>query len=366
MSFCLRAAVLGCVTAAAGLGALASNQVSDAASPGQIFTADSSGMVQAQSVCGSGTYLGSGFLVGPRLMITALHVLEDVHGDGSACSTTVTQEGTGLAAHVLRWSRYYSSSPNDLRDTDFAVAVLDSSLVGYYFTVSSRSPSPGDPVVGLGYSLGEGLSLNQGQVLYAARYRGVPELLLNLLGAQGSSGGPILNQDGYVVGLTQRASVSPSSSTISSLDLANFIGGDPTTLCRGVAIGQPSTVCRGLAQTQVPTATWNAPAYVVDTYWSLLQLGKYADAYPLFTPDEQQRVRGLATWLAYFRKDPLLSVRVSVATESILGNVAAVRVMTLMTRGPVTGCRNWSGTYRLLRSGGKWLIDYAALSFTPC
>src|SRR5947208_2101480 len=75
--------------------------VAQGASPGEIFTSDSSGMLQAKSICATGTYLGSGFLIGPRLMITALHVLEDVNGTGAACSTSVTQEGTGLKAHVL-------------------------------------------------------------------------------------------------------------------------------------------------------------------------------------------------------------------------------------------------------------------------
>src|SRR5207248_102611 len=131
----------------------------------------------------------------------------------------------------------------------------------------------------------------------------------------------------------------------------------PSILCEGVAVGQSSTLCSGLRPLDVPAATWNAPAYTVDTYWSLLQLGDYADAYPLFTAGEQQRVKGLSTWLAYFRKDPILGVRVSVSTQSIEGNVAYVQVRTLLTRGRTTGCRSWSGNYRLLRSSNKWLID---------
>jgi hypothetical protein len=348
----------GTMTRAAGAFSLAS--------PGQIFTSDSSGMVYVLSRCASGEYQGSGFLVGPRLLITALHVLEDVHGNGSGCSVSVTQEGSGRTAHVIRWSRWYSSAPSDLRATDFAVALLDSSLSGYYFRLSPTSPRPGDGVIGLGYSLGEALSLNQGKVAYAARYRGVPELILDLLGAEGSSGGPILNDGGYVVGLTQRGSTTSSSSFITTLDLASFIGGDPGTLCQGVAVGQSSTLCMAALRNQVSAATWNAPAFTVDTYWSLLQLGRYARAFPLLTTAEQSRVRGLATWIAQFRSDPLLGVDVSVGTRSIQGNVASVQIGTLLTRGRVTGCRRWSGTYRLLRISGKWLIDYASLAYTPC
>jgi hypothetical protein len=133
-----------------------------------------------------------------------------------------------------------------------------------------------------------------------------------------------------------------------------------------VALGETATVCNAATRSAGSVSAWNAPAYAVDTYWSLLQLGDYADAFPLFTPAEQQRVRGRAAWLAYFRNDPVLGVAVSVATQSIQGNVASVRVLTLTTRGKTTGCRRWSGTYRLVRSSSKWLIDYAALTFTPC
>jgi hypothetical protein len=358
----LPAAVLICLAVAFG-GVVGSSR---AASPGEVFTSDSSGMVQAVSVCRSGTYVASGFLVGPRLMITALHVLEDVNGNGSECATTVTQEGTGHKARVTRWARYYSSASKDVRTTDFAVALLNAPLRGYYFHLSRSSPRPGQRVIGLGYSLGEGLSLNQGQVAYAISYRQVPELVLNLLGAKGSSGGPILNEAGQVVGLTQRGSTSSSSSTIESLDLARFIGGDPSTLCQGVATAVSSTLCHRGARAQAPAASWNAPAYVVDTYWSLLQLGRYANAFPLFSRAEQQRVHGQSTWLAQFRKDPVLGVNVSVATESITGDAAIVRVRTLVTRGKTSGCHSWSGTYRLLRTSGRWLIDYAALTSRPC
>jgi hypothetical protein len=73
---------------------------------------------------------------------------------------------------------------------------------------------------------------------------------------------------------------------------------------------------------------------------------------------------GLA--LAYFRGDPVVGVNVSVATESIEGSVASVRVVTLLTRGRATGCKSWSGGYRLVRVGAKWLIDYATLRSVRC
>src|SRR5207302_39574 len=179
------------------------------------------------------------------------------------------------------------------------------------------------------------------------------------------SGGPILNGDGEVVGLTQRGRTSSYASTVVSLDLASFIGGSPGTLCRGVAIEEAATVCgRGSGGNNAEVATWNAPAYVVDTYWSLLQQNDYRDAYPYFSPAEQQPVRGLATWIAGYRDDPLLGVSVNFSTQAITGNVATVQVNALRTFARATGCRDWSGTYRLVRGSYGWLIDYAALNFS--
>jgi hypothetical protein len=346
---------------------LAVAPASRGASPAQIYTDDSSGMVQTLSDCDSGQYVGSGFLIGPRVMITALHVLEDEHGSGNACATTVVQNGTGRRARVVKWDRYYSSSRKDFRTTDFAVALLDTSLSGYYFRLASAPPGAGTPVVALGYSLGEGLSLNQGHVVEATRSGGVPELVLDLLSAGGASGGPILDRNGHVVGLAQRAIVSTYASSIFSLDLATFIGGTPRTLCGGVVVGQQATVCAdGPRQTSIPVSTWNAPAYVVDSYWSLLQQHEYTTAYTYFSAAEQQRVRGLATWLEYFHNDPVVSVTVSVSTEAINGDTATVRVRRLRTVGRQTGCRDWSGTYKLVRGYDGWLVDYAALTFKAC
>ena len=219
-----------------------------AATPQQIFSATSSGMLLVSSACNSGDYGGSGFLVGPRVMITALHVLTD--SDGTSCVANVEQDGTGATAHVSKWSRWYTVSKDDASVTDFAVAVLDRPFRGYSFRLAARSPVAGQRILALGYSLLNALSLNQGTLRGNISRSGVPMLRLNLLGGHGGSGGPIVDLGGFVVGLTQRGATDGTTSLVESLDLARFIGGRPASLCAGVAKGLTSTLCGGVKATR--------------------------------------------------------------------------------------------------------------------
>jgi Trypsin-like peptidase domain len=207
----------------------------------QIFSRDSSGMVRIVTRCGGSLWQGSGFLIGPRLLVTALHVLEP-NGE-TACTATVRQEGTGRTARITNWSRWYTSKRSDLRTTDFATAKLNTALTGYHFRVATSAPRSGQTVISLGYSLGQPLSLNQGHDIENTRQNGVPLLVMSLLGAEGSSGGPILNASGFVVGLTQRGHTTNGSGLIVSLNIPAFTSGSPRTLCAGVAAHSTSTVC---------------------------------------------------------------------------------------------------------------------------
>ena len=150
-------------------------------------------MLYVTSSCESGRYSASGFLVGPQTMVTALHVLQDKNG--SSCESTARQEGT---ARTVRITDYEAWQADDL-----AVAHLSSPLDGFYFKVASTPPSVGGRIIGLGYPLGNPLSFNQGTVSKLSRIGGIPYLYMDLLGAHGSSGGPILDLAGEVVGLTQ-------------------------------------------------------------------------------------------------------------------------------------------------------------------
>jgi hypothetical protein len=197
------------------------------------------GMLFVETDCPGASYSGSAFLIGPRLMVTARHVLQPQRG----CSSTVTQQGSGAQAHVVRWSDWYSRSATDEPTTDLAVALLGTPLYGYDFKISSTPLAVGDRIESLGYPYAEALSVTQGTVVGTYLSGGVPETQMRLLSDHGGSGGPIINRSGEVVGLIQRGS--RTARLIESIDLGRFVGGSPSNLCKGVATETSSTVCGG-------------------------------------------------------------------------------------------------------------------------
>jgi serine protease Do len=185
------------------------------------------------SSCESGLYTGSGFLVGPQTMVTALHVVQDQ--DGTPCRSTARQDGTGRTARLMDYSAWSAD--------DLAVVHLSAPLPGYYLTVASTPPHVGERVIGLGYSLANPLSLNQGTVARLTRINGIPYLLMNLFGGHGSSGGPILNLDGQALGLTQVGETDGAVGAIASIDLARLTDGGGA-MCQGVAAKESvNTLC---------------------------------------------------------------------------------------------------------------------------
>src|SRR5207253_11180102 len=94
-------------------------------------------------------------------------------------------------------------------------------------------------LIALGYALGQPLSLNQGHVVKLTTRNSVRVIDMKMLEAGGASGGPVINADGKVVGLTQYGGVGVQE----SVDLAHLVRNDPTQLCFGVAAGQTATIC---------------------------------------------------------------------------------------------------------------------------
>lgn len=193
------------------------------------------GLLFVRADCKGHTYTGTGFLVGPRLLLTARHVLQaEPH-----CVVTVRQQGSGAEAQATDWTTWFTRTRSDMTRTDLSVVRLKQPLHGYAFPLASSAPQAGDEVVALGYSSAEGLGIAQGQVADVARKGNVPELDVQLSSAHGGNGGPILNEDGQVVGLVQRG----GARQIESLDLAAFLGKGHRGLCQGVARATPTTLC---------------------------------------------------------------------------------------------------------------------------
>jgi hypothetical protein len=208
-----------------------------AASPIQLVAKVETGLVFVQSRCAGGAYSGSGFLIGPRVMITARHVV--AVGTSPCSRVLVTQQGSGVQAAAIDWTTWYAQKSSDERTTDLATVLLDRPLRGYNFRLATRTPAVGQHVIALGYPYAEALSITQGTVADLYRRGAVPEVVLHLLTSHGGSGGPIIDLSGRVLGLVQRG----GGQYIESLDLATFSGHRPSTLCAGPIKRANSTVC---------------------------------------------------------------------------------------------------------------------------
>jgi V8-like Glu-specific endopeptidase len=208
-----------------------------AETPAQLFADYSSGMVKVKAHCPGGAQQGTGFLLGPRLVMTARHVLVD--GKARRCTAEVVQEGTRKHAKVSRWMGVRVTRSKSA--TDVALGVLASPLTGHNFAISRSNPKRGQRMLALGYALGEPLSLNQGHVSKLTTSQKVPVITLKLLEAPGASGGPILSTKGEVVGVSQVV----GSGLLGTVDLARLVHRNPSELCVGVAAGQAATICGG-------------------------------------------------------------------------------------------------------------------------
>jgi V8-like Glu-specific endopeptidase len=208
-----------------------------AETPAQLFADVSSGMVKIKARCPGGTQQGTGFLLGPRLVMTARHVLVDTKA--RRCTAEVVQEGTRKDAKVARWMGLRVTKSKS--STDVALAVLAAPLTGHNFAISRANPKRGQRVLAFGYALGEPLSRNQGHVSKLTTSQKVPVVTLTLLEAPGASGGPILDTKGEVVGLSQVA----GAGLLRTVDLPRLVHRNPRELCVGVAAGQAATICGG-------------------------------------------------------------------------------------------------------------------------
>jgi len=147
---------------------------------------------------------GTGFLVGSSVVMTARHVVDPAGAEAKfACHVKVRLDGRWVT--VARESWWHGSGDPTGRSTDLATLKLPSEADpgDHIFSFRSSSPPAGTQVSMLGYPLGGGISLTQGRLLSKIHLRTVPLLLIDLLGAEGASGSPIVDNNGNVVGVLQ-------------------------------------------------------------------------------------------------------------------------------------------------------------------
>ena len=186
---------------------------------------------------GTWTGSGSGFLVGSKVVMTARHVVDH----RGACSIKVRASGRWIQVKGWTW---WTTGRNRGIAEDLATLRLASAAPGHIFAFRSALPRAGTNLAMVGHPLGNELSLTQGRVLLRRREAGAPILYVRLLGAEGASGSPFVDNNGKVAGILQFGLGShdilgqKTSGVVAGLDLAAWWGTQARKdLCRAYRLG---------------------------------------------------------------------------------------------------------------------------------
>lgn len=153
----------------------------------QIYSSsqDSVFLVYLNDASGSTTALGSAFLVKPHILITNAHVAE-------AGSPVLAVGPVRIPVKVLRVDKGH----------DLAEMSVDVDLTSKPLSLSSEEVKPGEQIFAIGNPEGLEKTISQGIVSGLRKRDGADLIQISSPISHGSSGGPILNLKGEVVGVT--------------------------------------------------------------------------------------------------------------------------------------------------------------------
>jgi hypothetical protein len=204
--------------------------------------------------------------------MTARHVVDPPPSEKTRiCQVKVDLDGKWVVATRTAW--WYRGSDPTGRGTDLATLKLASAArpSDYIFNFRNSSAPAGTNLAMIGHPLGTGIALTQGKLLGQIHEHGVPLMVIRMLGAQGSSGSPIVDNGGHVAGVLQLGLGSGETSGVSlGIDLPSWWGSGHKvllTLCKAYPLGGvPGCPETSPPPTPTPTPT-PAPAYNFSGCW---------------------------------------------------------------------------------------------------
>jgi serine protease Do len=254
-------------------------------------------------------------------------------------------------------------------------------ISGYVFRLVSRSPRLGEAVAAFGFPLGLPLTVTRGSVSGLDRSIPIEGFVRRRLVQTdaavnpGNSGGPLIStKTGDVLGLVDLGTSEANglafavSALVAQPLLQAWRAAPQTIAAASCGSTSPPVAAPGPSQggSQDKSADRQAVADTIYGYWNAIQQGDYATAFRYLSPAERQAVGGEQTFVSQHEADPLSSVDVEVAVTLVGSSTASADVVRLRTIAPSTGCRDWSGSYDLVRQSGSWFITSAKLNFTAC
>lgn len=328
----------------------------------------------AVTLCDGGG-VGTGFLVGDDLIMTAAHVAKN------EAAINVSVNGQFTSAAVL--------GIND--NLDLALLRTPTPLSGYKFRLAPDLPSQGVEVAALGFPLDRGLAFTSGRVsaldqevsLPAGRVRGLiqTDTAIN----PGNSGGPLLLMDGSVVGV-----VSSKRAWVLGTRDENDYGAEGV----GYAAPAPSAAAAltdwGRRSTPVPQASCDnqaqtsssdiittnhsdheqAPKVIQSllTHGQAINRAAYDTAFAVLTPELQASEGGLAKWSSGLGTSFWRALTVNTISGS--GNELTADVVLRTEQAAADGpggqtCSDWGLRYRMSWDGSIWRMAAASTPAGP-
>ncbi len=170
----------------------ASSPATNAPSFTSLLAKVKSGILRIETDTCNGRFVGTGFLLGPRLVATVEHVIDGAYTITLKQNGKIVGSGTVIGADPAR---------------DVALVESNQPIPGYHFHLAARSPALGEDVAALGFPLGLPLTVTRGSVSGLSRtipINGIDRRRLVQTDAAvnpGNSGGPLMTDSGEVVGL---------------------------------------------------------------------------------------------------------------------------------------------------------------------
>lgn len=316
-------------------------------------------------------WMGSGFVVGDHLLMTANHVVQ------GASAITVQYDGGVTNAEVL------GADPA----TDSALLRTDAVLPGKILALRPSLPARAQELGVLGFPLAAyELRFSKGTVSglhQSVEVEGhdIEMIVTDSAINGGNSGGPAIDLDGGVVGLVSakrlwvsggsemdpvegQGYVVPSTDLIGNLD--RWRANDPLPF-ESCGASQPpidrGSTLQVTVETHTPVARDIARSLMV--HGEAINLGNYQAAWQVFTPSMQRAMVSLDTWSRGLQSS--YWTRLAVRDVALSGDRATVGVILMTEQDAADGrngqtCSVWAMTYTMVNQQGGWLIDKAKAS----
>lgn len=310
--------------------------------------------------------MGSGFVVGDKLVMTAAHVVDQ------AGSISLQVDGTVRTAQVI-----------DIDfDADVALLRAEDSLAEPALTLAPEKVRLGSELAVLGFpNLVQDLRVTRGvvsslnfQLSYEGRFTiKNPVMVTDAAINGGNSGGPVVDRTGSVIGLVTgkqllladlKTSSEGTAYVVPSVDLddrlAQWQSQDPMKSQCGESGGDEGRADLIRAENNSDHPDSADITQVLALHGEGINRGQYEAAFSLFTDSMQRRQGGAGEWSTGLNTSYWLSLAVDDVTRE--GNVATVKVRFRTNQEARYGhkgqtCSDWSQTRKLVLVEGIWLID---------